>query len=345
MLWSDYVTQVDAHLVTDATRRGLETFRDRFLRNAVIDLQRFIPGYRVGNTTTYQVADVVAVGSAHLVAFPAGARPTAVYIIDTDPAADSATQRYRLDFYPWLKRQALIDGDLQFCDWWAGCWGGWGPSCQSGPPPVTPPGASWGWACRKGYVYSIGPHGKNFLIYPQLTATTELLLVWDGLKTSFADGDSVPFPDESCEAVAAYIKAKVCNYVDKNVALGQIANQDWKEGRLKLYRDWQETQSMEEKDEEYDATALAPPTNFASFGGQNIPLLRAVTGLTGSATSLDAIPTAAGAVDVPTTVQLYFGGDTQFWTLVAYTGQAGAGTQQPADFDAVTNPVIWLLSP
>jgi hypothetical protein len=81
MTWGQFVEAVESHLAVEANRRGLEAFRSRYMRNAVLDLQRYIPGYRSGNVTTYTAAQVNLLTHASLGELPAQAKPKAFYII------------------------------------------------------------------------------------------------------------------------------------------------------------------------------------------------------------------------------------------------------------------------
>jgi hypothetical protein len=81
MTWGEYVDLVESHLSVEATRRGMETFRARFMRNAVLDLQRYIPGYRAGNVTTYTTEDVELLTKASLGELPPQAKVKAFYMV------------------------------------------------------------------------------------------------------------------------------------------------------------------------------------------------------------------------------------------------------------------------
>lgn len=265
MLWSEFVAEVTAQLSVDGTRRGLEAFRNRFIRNAVLDLQRYIPGYRTGNTTTYGIGDVTKLDFCSLVEMPSGAKPKEIWIYSTAAGADQYCKRYRCDFYPWAKRQDLICGKLDFMNWWRG--GAWPGGCCPAPADVVPNCNGFNWCEQKGYVYTMAPHGKSFLVYPQISATNALILLWDGYKTEFADGDTIPFPAGASEAVASYVKWRICLEVDKDIALSREFKAAWQERRLSLYRDFQETLDAEGDGDEYDASAVGPPPQGAFQAG------------------------------------------------------------------------------
>jgi hypothetical protein len=89
MTWGQFVEAVESHLAVEANRRGLEAFRARYMRNAVLDLQRYIPGYRSGNVSTYTAAMTNLMTSASLGELPAQAKVRAFYIVCATGAAAS----------------------------------------------------------------------------------------------------------------------------------------------------------------------------------------------------------------------------------------------------------------
>lgn len=148
MTWAQFVAIVEEHLSVDAERRGLEDFRERMMRNAVVDLQRYIPAYQEGHTTTYEAADLEEREYGMIGNLPAGAIPHAFYIYSTEEDSEGEAHPYcrrnRLDFWPWTHRHTLL------CN-----------PCE-----------------RRLYAYSIAPQGKMFVIHPVLNDDTGLLLVW-----------------------------------------------------------------------------------------------------------------------------------------------------------------------
>ena len=313
MTWADLQAIVDEMLTVDVNRRGTEALKARAAKNCAVDLQRYIRALRKGHTTTYQVADLTLYTHAMLGAFPTGAVPEAFYIISTKVVdgepVDPNCRRNRLDFVKWLDRERLICGRCEV----------------------------------RSYLYSIAPYGNQFLIHPILNDETELKLVWEGIKSNFADGDDVPFPEESAEAFAAYIKSRIAAVVDKNPSASQTEMLEYRRLRLALYRDYQEKQDAEKPDQEYVDLSPLPPT-LADFGAQDIPFLRSVTqleGVDGDLTALSAIPTTS--LSVPYTVEILLGGNIQTWTLQNSTLATGLGAQRPNDYDDITNTKVWII--
>lgn len=218
MTWGEYVILVKEQLGVDAERRGIEKLRSRVIRNSVVDLQRFIAGYKEGHVKIFAPEDLILQEHAMLGEMPSGAVPQAFYIYSTK--ADAAGVRRplirqnRLDFVDWFHRQAMIGG-----------------------------------RSPRSYCYSISPTGRSFYIHPILNDETVLKLVWTGLRQDFSDFEDVPFPEEAAEASAAFTKWRILLEVDKRVDLAREQQAIYSQRRLSLYRDFQEKLDAEKKDD------------------------------------------------------------------------------------------------
>lgn len=313
MTWADFKDIVDEMLTVNANRRGTEALKGRALKNCAADLQRYIRGYRKGHTTIYQAADLTLMTKAMLGQLPTGAIPEAFYIISSavvdGEVVDPNCRRNRLDYIPWLNRDRLI---CEQCD-------------------------------ERAYLYAIAPYGDQFLVHPLINDETYLLLVWEGIKSDFADGDNVPFPEDAAEAFAAYVSAKILSLVDKNQGAAAEQMAEYRRLRLALFRDFQEKLDAEKPDQEYADLTPLPPT-IADFGAQDIPFLRLVTqleGADGDVTALSAVPTVD--LDVPYAVRVYIDGNIQTWLLQTSTAATAPGVQRPNDYDGTTNTKVWII--
>lgn len=300
--WAQFMTTVDEHLSVDAERRGLEDFRERTMRNAVVDLQRHITAYQQGHTTTYVEADLDTKEYAQVGNLPANAIPHAFYIYsieeDSDGDPHPNCRRNRLDFWDWQNRQSLICNP---CD-------------------------------LRLYAYAVSPQGKQFVIHPVLNDDTKLLLVWQGLKINFANGDTVPWPEEAAEAVAAYVKWRILLEIDKNPALAQDQYAIFKNARGDLYLDERSRLSADKPDEEYDVS-IAPVPGPISGSGVD-PYVTSEALLATVATVDLEVPIIKVWVDSAT-------GLSQTWRLLAGSDAAVAGAiVRPDDYDA-TDPKTW----
>ena len=353
MIWSTFLSAVNACLGPESVRRGLEAFRAQHMANAVIDLQRYVPSFRVGNATQYLAANLTQQSKAMVGTLPPGCKAKAFYIFSNASADDPNCKRYKLDYYPWSRRKDIICGTLDFKTWWAGCC--WGPAGTCGtpppcpfPPPVPDPNNPnpWSWCSTRGYVYSISPHLDNFVIYPSLNAYDTLLLVWDGFKSVFNLTDIVPYPLEASEAVSAYVLWKTHKLVDRDARLAETDLQDYLNGRRALIREWRDNMVTDGQDDEYLNNLVAPPgQSLVTAGAEPIYLLQNITAVAGStANCLQSVQTL-GLV-VPITVEIFVNGISQFWTLRTGTDATDVpnGILQSGDF-ALSGFVWYMTTP
>lgn len=80
IVYSDLVAAVLTELGADGTRRGIEQQRAKWIRDALIDLQRYIRPFRQGHVTRYTADDQDLIGYAGLFQLPDQAKPKAFYI-------------------------------------------------------------------------------------------------------------------------------------------------------------------------------------------------------------------------------------------------------------------------
>jgi hypothetical protein len=315
--WLQFVAIVKEHLTVDANRRGIETYVLRNIKNAVVDLQRFIIPYRDGHTSLYTEFELDEHGAAQLGELPAGAKPKAIYFQTTLGGADNECKRNRMDWFDWINRQKLICGDYR---------------CN--------PGA---------YFYAIGPMGKKFMTYPKVSADqmTSILVVWEGLKIEFDDADIVPWPDDAAEAVAFYVKAQINLNVNGNPQLAQINQALYVSKRLALWRDANEALVANEPDEEYTVDVPVPPV-LPQFSPEDVKFLRTIATIEGAGvTAMVNIPTTTFTLPFAIMIQTsdYFPLQAKVWVLKTGSDahSPGDGIVRPADFNA-GSPRTWYLS-
>lgn len=267
MTWAEFESAVIEELSVDGNRRGIEALRTRAIRDAVIDLQRYIRAFRAGHTTRYDEGDLTEKGYAHLGTLPAQAKPKAFYVVSLVPKSDATLPnlniaRNRLDFIAWENRQIMISD-------------------------------------RRGlrhYQYSISPFSTQFMVHPLINDETYLLVVWDGLKMTFLDGDVVPWPEQAAEAVAAYVKWKIALLIDKRPDLARewfdrARNTGIYPGlRLALAREQRESQDADGKDEEYVGDSVTPPTGANLQSGSVNLAVDDVSAAIVFPTAYDALP-------------------------------------------------------
>lgn len=202
------------------------------------------------------------------------------------------------------------------------------------------------------YAYSIAPFGNQFMIHPALNDETVLLVVWDGLKSDFVDGDVVRWPEHAAEAVAAYVKYKILLLFDRRPDLAaqyyvpanptRPASGIYAMLRLALLREQQEALVASNRDQEYEITLTPNASVVTGFGAQDIPFLSSVTQYTGTdQTALAAVPTTG--LTVPFYVTVDVGNGSETWIIKAGTDatDTDSGLLRPNDYATSSNERIW----
>lgn len=207
MTWLEFVSAVKIDLPVDNERIGIATGTPNYLEQqllyAVIQLQQAIEFYQQGHETVYGVADLVVEGNASVGSLPATeqCRPLEARLgLVTDECLS-----YPYGVYPWTSRLDLVCGFPRI---------------------------------QRGQLFmAIDPQAKQFTVYPTVLVGNQIVLKWDGVKTSFLDADVVPFDKDCVEAVGLFVKAKIARLVDHD--LNEFASyiSDWQRRKLLLFAD------------------------------------------------------------------------------------------------------------
>lgn len=234
-----YITQQIKNGYQELT--GLETFLDKTMREAVIDMQSYIPCYRIGEETVYESTDVTAVGNMSRGPIPEQAEiREAFWLQDVDVLAENVAysagdyvasngRTYMVLASGQLSTGQLGSG-LQTTDGTIETLGSmtftffYGEACfRSEVVPIA-------WENRfmlsylrdgscgdrdKPVMLAVDPETYSFFIWPKLDSTHRLSIFWTGLKFDFADGDNVPFDETAQEAVKEAVLAKYYAQVER----------------------------------------------------------------------------------------------------------------------------------
>lgn len=215
--WADFKAVVMTMLTVDATRSGIESYRDAMIRQAVIDVQGSIKGYTIGHETIYNAADFVTEGMASRGVKPPQSNITSVHIckICTDsnlvPCRSNTCTRFLCDPYKWEDRFNLINGY---------------PSVNNGRALIA-----------------IDPGGYEFVIYPEIRDCYLVSINWNGKKLCFLDNEEVPFDEQMAMTVAEFVSAKIERKVNRDPAMHDSFMNDVRLGKGKLYVNMQEKRS------------------------------------------------------------------------------------------------------
>lgn len=217
--WSQFKANVRLLCPVDANRFGVGTgatnYLDQLIKQAVIDIQNFVPFYRSGNETIYMPDDLVEDGLASVGELPDGAYPIEAFYVKTG----STCVRQPLWSYDYGSRYDLVCGNPRIIN------------CQ--------------------FAIAIDDRqSRNFYVFPKVEEGREVSLFWDGVKTDYADSETVPFDEQVELAVSLFVKAAITREVDKDLAMAAsyVGNPQtpgsYMNLRTNLYRNSQEKKRL-----------------------------------------------------------------------------------------------------
>lgn len=193
--WAEFKSAVRELLTVDRDRIGLQDTTDDagntvpgyitlMIRQAVIDLQRFIPVFRKDHETLYYPSDFVTEGYASRGVLPPGAEVQDAYLYHVE-----TNSRFPLDVAAWEGRHNLTGGLLAL-------------------------------DTNVGRLI-IEPDAYKFYVYPCVTDQWVLSLNWnallDGGKSDFEDDELVPFPEDATLAVKEFVKGHITREINKDL--------------------------------------------------------------------------------------------------------------------------------
>ena len=205
MTWAEFKTAVRVYLTVDGGRLNIQDYIDRMILSSVIDIQSYVPYYRIhGGPLIYSTNGTIKDSEplannqkASAGTLEGDIRITDVYFFDgaedfdwdSDLSVPSDQNdpcyQYPLTVWPWANRNDLLCG-----------------------------------AAEGHRAISIHPNGMNFLVFPQVTSTDKVEIFYQSIDRTFTDTDTVPFGEEEViQAVAEHVKAKLAREVDKDLQL------------------------------------------------------------------------------------------------------------------------------
>ena len=211
MTWAEFKTKVREFLPTDAGALNVDTpsivggvsYLENLIRQAVIDLQRYIETFRIGHETIFTQDDLTEEGQASLGQLPDNAILRQMdYVKLGQPCV-----RQPLSQYPWENRFDLICGNIRTV------------SCQ--------------------YAIAIDPQLRSFVVYPKVESNRQLSLIWDAKlekgKSEFVDDEGVPFSEASAFAVSLFVSAHLRLKMDQDATGFKNFMDQYVDARTNLY--------------------------------------------------------------------------------------------------------------
>jgi hypothetical protein len=225
--WCEFKKEVLALMPQDANRLGMENYLPRLLREAVIDLQQFIPAYRIRHETLYYPMDFALDGAAGVGTLPPNSQLQEMWLFNL-----SRGERVPIVKAAWEHRFRMVDEHRHHeleCDLMT--------LTASSVAAIELinrlPSARHG-RHRSGVV-AVEPQGGTFYLSPILLDGWVLSVFWNGRKLDFRENEAVPFDEDASFAVAAWAKSKIAMEVDRDPQRAQGFMAEYITKRLNLY--------------------------------------------------------------------------------------------------------------
>lgn len=264
-----YITQQIKNGYQELT--GLSTFLEKTMREAVIDLQSYIPCYRIGQETIFDDSNVASIGNMSRGPMPEqGEIRDAYYLTDVDPLEEEVA--YTAGQYVSSNNNiylVLTDGQLEEGELEDGLVTTDGTVETLGAMSFT---FSVGGGCLRSKVVpiawsdrfelnklrtgcagdrevpalmAIDRESYSFYFWPGLDSTHRLVIYWTGIKFNFEDDDIVPFDEIAQQAVREAVLTKYYLQVENDSREAALHNGAYSNLRTRAFSDCRSRQMIE----------------------------------------------------------------------------------------------------
>lgn len=201
------------------------------IRQAVLDLQNFIPEFTKNHETIYYPQDFAIDGRASV-----GALPPLAKVTDAWYYSVSKQIRVPVVEAPWERRFDLATLHPRHLN----------PNEFNGTSICQTSASLEMIATFKEVASATGHHSppafmaispghERFYLHPRVENEWVFSLFWDGCKLDYRDTEQVPFEEEAAQAVALFVRAAFLGYVERNLADAAQVTLQYNAKRSQLY--------------------------------------------------------------------------------------------------------------
>lgn len=233
--WEEFNRHVDGLCPLEAKRvfgemntDGSSVYYRKQIRQAVLDLQHYIPEFQKNRETVYFHEDFAEDGHAHVGALPPQSKPTEAYYFNSDKR-----ERFGVVQIPWESRFHMTT--KEYSD-----------TLNESYTVLT--AASIGALAvaetinmlksagrRHVGLMAVSPRHDQFYLYPQIKGPWVFSLFWNGHKLDYRDCEHVPFDEATAQTVAFYVQGMFLSYIERNPQEAAARLQFYNAERAKLY--------------------------------------------------------------------------------------------------------------
>lgn len=215
---------------------GSSVFYRNQIRQAVLDLQNFIPEYCKNHETIYYAEDFAVDGMASVGTLPPMAKVTDAWFYSL-----ARQRRVPVIQAPWERRFDLATRHPRHIN--LNDFNGTS-ICQTAASLEMI--ATFNELHRDGHhmvgLMAISPGHERFYLHPRIEDNCQapgwrwvFSLFWDGHKLDYRDAEQVPFEEEAAQAVALSVRAAFLTYVERNASDAAALKAEYITKRSNLY--------------------------------------------------------------------------------------------------------------
>lgn len=203
------------------------------IRQAIIDLQNFIPEFTKNHETIYYPLDFVSDGRASVGAMPPFGQIKSAWYYNFDPKDFERKKRFRVVVMPWEQRFDMTTREMP--DMLNSNYITLTAASMSALAMAETINMLKSHSREHVGVMAISPQHDKFYAFPHIVGDWVLSIFWDGQKLDYREQELVPFDEEVAQAVACYVVARFAQYVERDAGRAEVFNKDYAIKRSLIY--------------------------------------------------------------------------------------------------------------
>lgn len=217
MTWEEFNELVDSLCPLESKRIFGEmdgtssVYYRKQIRQAVLDLQKFIPEYQKNHETIYFEQDVTKDGMASVGALPPMSQFESAWYYSVDRQF-----RYPVKQVPWEARFDMTTKEFQ--DTLNSQYITLTAASATALAMTTTINALKSAGRQHAGIMAISPKHDQFYCFPHIQNEWILSLFWDGVKVDWRDEEMVPYGEDTAQAVAYWVQAQFALYIERDSA-------------------------------------------------------------------------------------------------------------------------------
>jgi hypothetical protein len=213
---------------------GSSSYYRNQIRQAILDLQNFIPEFTKNLETIYFPADFVSDGRASVGTMPPAAKLRSAWYYNYSPDLDyRERKRFKVVELPWEQRFEMTTREM--ADRLNSNYVTLTAAAEGALAMAQSINVLKGDAREHVGVMAISPQHDKFYAFPRVCGGWVFSIFWDGQKLDYRESELTPFDEETAQVVADYVIAQFAAYVERDAARAELFGRQYVTKRGLLY--------------------------------------------------------------------------------------------------------------